>query len=449
MPFLARIVFASVLFCASYAQQAEQLHISLTGRPGEMAVDFVAHSPGPNLVFWSTSPSFPMPSVPPRHHNSSTDADDSAAPVSSATSTWFEYNNATLGVTGWMNQALMTGLLPNTTYYYVVGNVTDGFSGLREFINEPADRAPIYAVLADFGLYNDESLLSLYKDAALRNFDFVIHAGDLAYDLDSMGGETGNEFMRSMDPYGSRYPVMACPGNHEQAFNFSQYQARFAALAMYAGVNSGSGSSIFYSFDVGLVHWIAFSTEVYNYSYTPSEVAQQLAWMRADLAKANANRKNVPWIIAFAHKGWYMDTTYWVDFDQILQQAGVDLFFCGHVHQYFRFVPNMGTKNLSDPGCANKDFSVYTDPQYMATIVSGAPGNREVLPSTCGTPNPLDAAFPLATCSPNYGYGYLQVFNETHVHWWWQTTVPISQSPDPSYADDLWLVVNQHGPRNL
>lgn len=82
--------------------------------------------------------------------------------------------------------------------------------------------------------------------------------------------------------------------------------ARFAGVAANAGANSGSGSALYYSFDVDLVHWVSISTEVY-WSQQDAAAAQ-LNWLRADLAKANANRASVPWIVAFGHKSWYMDS---------------------------------------------------------------------------------------------------------------------------------------------
>lgn len=306
------------------------------------------------------------------------------APINNATTTFFEYTNATLGAIGTLHTGLMTGLAPNTLYYYVVGNATGGWSPLKWFTNEPVrPGGPIYAILADFGLGNDESLVALYADAERNAFDYVLHAGDFAYDFDTDGGTVGNAFMRDMDGYASRYPVMPCPGNHESHWNFSQYTTRFAGVAANAGKNSGSGSAVYYSFDVGLVHFVAFSTEVYW--AMEGAVAPQIAWLKADLAQANANRANVPWIVAFGHKGWYMDTTYCTQtggcvangtwFDVLLQEAGVDLYFVGHMHEYRRFVPNYGTLNLTDSASMSPDMHTYSNPAYMTTIVTGAPGN--------------------------------------------------------------------------
>lgn len=145
--------------------------------------------------------------------------------------------------------------------------------------------------------------------------------------------------------YAASYPLMVTPGNHEsERFNYSQYTARFAGLAAHAGANSGSGSAHYYSFDVGIVHVVAFSTEVYWSS--PGQVESQLNWLKRDLAKANANRAAVPWVVAMAHKSYYMDTTYCANtpsttdcysnstwFDDLLHEGGADIYFVGHMHE--------------------------------------------------------------------------------------------------------------------
>jgi hypothetical protein len=69
----------------------------------------------------------------------------------------------------------MTGLLPNTQYFYTVGDASYVFN----FTNQPVRAGgKVYALLADFGLANDVSLQQLKTEAANNRFDAVIHAGD-------------------------------------------------------------------------------------------------------------------------------------------------------------------------------------------------------------------------------------------------------------------------------
>jgi hypothetical protein len=231
----------SALACV-LAQQPEQFHLSLTGRPAEMLVEFVSHGAvGPNTCFYSPAPlgppATPLPPAPqlPGYQygagylvagddlfaakmglqaagawctaNAScagftfASADPACAdcsvlfksavqffaaagwqtyakppaPAPNATSTFFEYRNATLGPVGVMHAALLTGLAPRTRYYYVCGNATGGWGPEASFVSEPETwRA---AVFADFGRDNGESLVSLYAAAQEGAFDYVFHAG--------------------------------------------------------------------------------------------------------------------------------------------------------------------------------------------------------------------------------------------------------------------------------
>ena len=64
----------------------------------------------------------------------------------------------------------------------------------------------------------------------------------------------------------------------------------------------------YYSWDAGLVHYVATSTEVWFGVHAVGETdtcSKQLEWLKADLAKANANRANIPWIVVHGHRSIY------------------------------------------------------------------------------------------------------------------------------------------------
>jgi len=134
-------------------------------------------------------------------------------PIPNATATSFEYNNATLGPIGWMNTAVLRDLLPNTRYYYVAGQGASDWSPLKWFTNAPADRDPVFCVFADFGYVNDESVVALYADVEENKFDYIIHAGDFAYDFDTNNGLVGNDYMRMAEGFASFAPYMPAPGS--------------------------------------------------------------------------------------------------------------------------------------------------------------------------------------------------------------------------------------------
>ena len=256
-------------------------------------------------------------------------------------------------------------------------------------------------------------------------------------------------------------PPAALPA--ESAANYTHYRTRFASVAENAGANSGSGTAMFYSFDDGLAHFLLWDTEAFWSQPADSQLAM-VNWIKADLAKANANRAAVPWVIALGHKAWYMDQT--IDCPSgpgcavwdLLTKGGVDMYVTGHIHQYQRSLPvypnaNNGTgavdtATATNSGTPGAPAAVYTNPAYMTMVVTAAPGDQEVnrrrrrRAAAARTPD-----LGVQAESSNYGFSLLNVVNATHLHWTFKTAVPHINATYPAFTDDLWLVVDSHGPR--
>lgn len=64
-------------------------------------------------------------------------------------------------------------------------------------------------------------------------------------------------------------------------------------------------NNLFYSFDYGGVHFIAYSSE--------HDLNLQTAFIEADLAQAAARRSLVPWVVVFAHRPIYCSTNDYFD----------------------------------------------------------------------------------------------------------------------------------------
>jgi hypothetical protein len=220
---------------------------------------------------------------------------------------------------------------------------------------------------------------------------------------------------------------------------------------------------MFYSFDEQLVHFVMWDSEAFWSQPADSQTAMT-NWLIADLAKANANRGVVPWVIALSHKTWWMDSTLncpdgagcgiW----KILVEGGVDLSVSGHIHYYarnFAQYPNANNgAGAVDTACANNNLgnsthpaAIYTDCTLMPTIITAAPGDQEVNRRRVEHKLASGAGQATVTSTDNYGFSLMQIVNATHLHWTFSTAVPHVNSTNPDYSDDLWLVVNNHGPR--
>ena len=173
--------------------------------------------------------------------------------------------------------ALLQNLEVDSMLYYKVGDTSCGWSKTFSQHFEPS--GPItFAVFGDAGAQNFRSQPQLVADAEAGVFQYVLHVGDAAYNLDSNNGTTGDEFMNLMQDYATVTPTMFTPGNHEAASNFSQL-ARFSSNS-FLGVSSGSNTVLYSSFDIGQAHIVYFDSEVWSYSRSEGQITRMLNWVR-------------------------------------------------------------------------------------------------------------------------------------------------------------------------
>jgi hypothetical protein len=253
-------------------------------------------------------------------------------------------------------------------------------------------------------------------------------------------------------------PYMVSVGNHE---NSPAALAHFTESFRNMPSNSGTISSIngqsrnnwWYSWNSGLVHYVAISTELYfgiNGVGESNSCATQFKWLEADLKRANQNRDKQPWIVVHGHRSIYCSCDGDCDgaaetvrdgtktcggLEELLFQNGVDFFMNGHEHDYERMWPTYKGKTDSS----------NVDPKATVYVVTGAAGCSEMHePFT--RPQPPRSAFRANV----FGYNRMYVHNATHIHWQYIAT-------DPTYfkvqygtvIDDTWFVQHHHGPFSL
>jgi len=142
------------------------------------------------------------------------------------------------------------------------------FSGLTPDYEKPYEQLDLLTKVLIFGDWGigpvgtDTSNL-LYAHSKMRAFDAIIHIGDMGYDLDSFNGKVGDEFGRIKEPVAANYPYMTIPGNHEDHHNFTAYKTRYNMPINEAN----NATSTFFSFNLGLAHYVMIDTELYFHSY--------------------------------------------------------------------------------------------------------------------------------------------------------------------------------------
>lgn len=289
--------------------------------------------------------------------------------------------------------------------------------------------------------------------------DMILQTGDFAYDLDSNGGLTGDQFFRNIEPVAAAFPFMVSHGNHEDGdVSLARYTESFRHMPANAGtvrsINGEAPNNWYFSWDSGLVHYISISTEIQGGAMLArggtALIEAQYKFLEEDLKRANKNRANVPWIIVNGHRSMYCSCDGDCDeeatqqrlgpwsngtfgFEKLLFEQGVDLFVNGHEHNYERIWPTY----------LNKTTQSNVEPNAPIYIVTGAAGCKE-LHEPFTRPQPPRSAFR----SNTFGYSKMTIHNHSHIRWQQIMTDPTFFGPDQygKIIDDTWIIQSNHGP---
>lgn len=413
---------------ASGTPQPEQIHISSTGDPTEMMITWVTMAESvKSVVEYGERLKLPL----------------NKKAFGSAT----KYKAC-----GWkkriiyMHRVKLEELTPGSGYDYRVGS-SDGWSALYNFNATKAGTAwqPRFAIYGDLGVDNAQSLSKLQKEVQGGRYDAVLHVGDFAYNMESDNSQVGDRFMNQIEPMAAYVPYMTCPGNHEQACNFSNYRERFSM--------PGNTEGIYYSWNIGPVHIISFSTELYYFlEYGMEPLVRQYKWLQRDLEEASKpeNRAKRPWIITMAHRPMYcsnavgdscekhentirtgLSSAKLFPLEDLLYRHGVDVEFWAHEHSYERLYPVYDHEIRG----GSKE-QPYTNPRAPVHITTGSAGCKY-----CHDEFQRDYGPWTAFRSLDYGYTRVQVFNSSHM-----SLEQVSIDKDYQVIDRIWIIKDKHGP---
>ncbi|CAL4149645.1 unnamed protein product, partial [Meganyctiphanes norvegica] len=233
----------------------------------------------------------------------------------------------------------------------------------------------------------------------------------------------------------------------EQTRNFSNYRARFSMP------NYESMESLFYSWNMGPVHFIAVHTDAYYFLNFGTKLLHNLyEWLINDLEEATkpSMRAQRPWIILYGHEPMYcsnsiandcrrkdclvrvgLPVTHEYPMETLLDKYGVDLAVWAHEHSYERLWP------LYNYTVLNGSYdSPYTNPRGPVHFTTGSAGCDETHDGF--RPEQPDWS---AFRSLDYGYTRLFVHNETHLNWH-----QVSDDQEGEIIDDVWLIRDHHLP---
>lgn len=245
----------------------------------------------------------------------------------------------------------VSGLNPQTKYYYSIGSTTQTLSGADN--NTYFYTAPVTGtqqptrvwVIGDAGT-GTSSQIAVYN--AYRNFTGAnpthlwLQLGDNAYSSGTDAEYQANMFniYPDMLRQSVTWPTL---GNHDGASADSATQAGpyYNIFSLPRNGEAGgvaSGTEAYYSFDYGNIHFIVLDSQ----DSSRAVGGPMLSWLESDLQASTAD-----WNIAFWHHPPYTkgshnsDTeTQLIEMRQnalpILEAYGIDLVLTGHSHSYER-----------------------------------------------------------------------------------------------------------------
>lgn len=297
------------------------------------------------------------------------------------------------GYQGYRHNVELTGLTPNTTYYYVVGSEAKGWSDLLHFATAPILGEPFtFLAFADMGTTTDAARASAMMSK--EEYNFSIHSGDISY----AGGrqDIWNRFMQQIGPMASYHPYMTTVGNHENETRegHDSYLARFS-MPPLANPQDPDHSEFYYSFNVSSVHFIALKADYKEGSSLYPRLSDfdpvQTAWLRDDLEAAATDTAH-PWIVVFFHYplfssgsdhgSWEAGRAAWA---ALFDRYHVALVITGHDHDYERSYPVWSNGTVATLGYNG----TFTDPGAPVYVVTGGGGEDH---DRFGRINPWSAA---------------------------------------------------------
>lgn len=245
----------------------------------------------------------------------------------------------------------LSGLTPDTKYYYAIGTSTaDLASGATYFFfTAPAagTAQPMrFWILGDAGTGTTSQANvrnAYYNFTGSRYTDLVLMLGDNAYD-----SGTDTEYQSKVF---NLYPTIlrqsalfSTIGNHDTAqltnpdINTTPYFLIFTLPTAAEGGGVASGTEKYYSFNYANVHFVCLDSMTSDRSPT----GPMLTWVQSDLAQNTAD-----WLIAYWHHPPYSKGSHNSDTETaliemrqnalpILEAYGVDMVLAGHSHSYER-----------------------------------------------------------------------------------------------------------------
>jgi len=248
------------------------------------------------------------------------------------------------------HEVRLTGLSPETVYYYSIGTPTATIAADATFHFKTPPAAGLARPVRIWAIGDSgtgDANARAVRDAftaftGSRDPDVWLMLGDNAYN-DGLDQEYQYAVFDTYPEMLRKTVLWPAYGNHDgsssnSATNTGPYYDNFTLPKQGDAGGIASGTEAYYSYDYANIHFV----ELDAYQSDRSPTGPMLTWLARDLA-ANSQ----PWVIVYWHHPPYSHGSHNSDTEieliemrqnavPILERFGVDLVLCGHSHAYER-----------------------------------------------------------------------------------------------------------------
>jgi len=225
-----------------------------------------------------------------------------------------------------IHEVRLEGLAAGQEFEYLVRSEAGAElieSAPETFTTAPEDRASMRFTVWGDNQANPSVFSEISRLMAADNPDIAVGVGDVVNNGD-VYAEWGVEFLSPLQPLSKNVPFYVAIGNHERNSHwFYDYLAQ-------------PGNEHWFSFDYAGCHFVIFDS---NFPFMPG--SEQYQWLYNDLFSDAAQNAN--WLLVFHHHPAYSEIYEETRYAQLrmhvvplLETAGVDVDFTGHIHDYER-----------------------------------------------------------------------------------------------------------------
>jgi 3',5'-cyclic AMP phosphodiesterase CpdA len=310
--------------------------------------------------------------------------------------------------TGWeasckkvsVHQLELTGLKPDTTYVYKVGDVERGIWSDRGTFKTAAAQEDVlhFVIIADSqgedeqaNIKNAQTLQAAM--ATMPEANFLVHMGDF---VQSYGSDDSYENFAQWQQFFAtartelmNTTIMPVAGNHDMTSNvFCNHFALNSLIPEGTDIETGA----YYAVDYANTCFIILNTNE-NYQNGNGEIsAQQIKWLKDTAARAD--QAGQTWKILLLHRGIYsfgrhMDSADIValraQLAPLISDLGIDLVLQGHDHVYMRSqILAKSTSGQIEPPNERLKISPEIFQGVKTDYIVDPPGTTYIIPNVSG-----------------------------------------------------------------